>query len=200
MYFEFSSFSHFLCRLTRQPRRAPTQLITKFLSYFLLARSFGLGADAEPFHFHQTHSDALSPLNPFKPLLKGKEISTTHRIECRKKDFPLGSHEDGEEKSKWKLQIPRWYTACVGSYFHIYADILLNLFTAQRKFNFRNRYVSSVEQCTMVLWGRCGECGDEAERQRFWRVSLSFVLCTQNKFNIIRFIIITSWQHKVYLS
>jgi hypothetical protein len=29
---------------------------------------------------------------------------------------------------------------------------------------------------------------------------LIVVLCTQNKFNIIRFIIITSCQHKVYLS
>lgn len=38
------------------------------------------------------------------------------------------------------------YGVC-GSYFHIYADILLNLFTAPRKFNFRNRYVSSSVEC-----------------------------------------------------
>lgn len=92
-----------------------------------------------------------------------------------------------------KIQIPRCDGVC-GSYFHIYADILLNLFTAQRESStFAIRYVSYELPPEQL-----DASGGAKKRQRFWRVSLSFVLCTQNKFNIIRFIIITK-QHKVYL-
>lgn len=79
-----------------------------------------------------------------------------------------------ERKSKWKSEFRdgRCGRVC-GSYFHICADILLNLLLLKE---------SSTFGVVAVLRARSVRAR-EAERQRFWRVSLSFVLCKQNKFH-----------------
>lgn len=117
----------------------------KFLSEFPSLAVVGLGA--EPFHFHDTHSDAFQSV---QLTSRGERRLSTHGIEWWKiKDF-LSIHMNKElrknsnEKSKFQDGIWRmWDRISI----QIYADILLNLFTAQRKFNFRNRYISSREQC-----------------------------------------------------
>lgn len=110
-----------------QPSKALIQQISK---WFSLVR-YAVGLRVEPFHFHQ-----LIPMLAFQsiqPASAGGRRFSPHRIEWRIKDFPLDSswRENPNSKMVYGVGVCR-------SYFHIYADILLNLLTAaQRKFNLR---------------------------------------------------------------
>jgi hypothetical protein len=137
--------------------------------------------------FHGTHSRCFT--KSIQPALsRGDFPASTHRIESWMKDFHLVTHEMGKIEMKRKFRNSKIRRNV--DRISIYADIILKSFYCSTKVQLSKSLLCDVEREK----GRnlCGATAMKGE--------LIVVLCTQNKFNIIRFIIITSCQHKVYLS
>lgn len=165
----------------------------KFLSYFLSAvvlRAVSISSSRWSWGWaisFSSNSFRCFPLSQPGPVAAGGEgvnYPGVYRVEDKRFSF-RSTWEDEKKKSKWKSQIPRCDGVC-GSYFHISADILLNLFTAQRKFNFG---IAMCAPAWAVGWVR--RC---VERERRWSDSdfegwayRLFYIHKINSFYIIRF-------------
>lgn len=119
-----------------------------------------------------------------------EEIYPPQTIVSRELDEGFSFRYTWDGKNWNEKKIPKFRDTAYVDVISIFADIILKSFYCSAKVQLWKSLLCDMER----------ELGRNLYGATAMKGKLIVVLCTQNKFNIIRFIIITSCQHKVYLS